>query len=89
MTSSAPSPLRSLAVTIVAVAILALALRVVDAGSLTPVAAPASTMDSLADIYDALVGNSFDSSGIGADPNGNAIEIAHCIINRMTGGTCP
>jgi hypothetical protein len=90
MIARTPSTFRSLAVTLLAVGILSLALRIVDAGSLSPVAAPApDSMQSLASISDALVGSTFDSSGIGADANGSAIEIAHCIINRMTGGTCP
>ncbi|HUO75564.1 MAG TPA: hypothetical protein VMU12_01425, partial [Candidatus Paceibacterota bacterium] len=44
------------------------------AGSLTPSAGPTDTMYSLANIYDSIASNSFDSSGITADQNGSLMQ---------------
>lgn len=63
--------------------------RLSTAGSLTPSAAPASTMNSVEEVYNSLVGT-FDSSAVVASSQGNALQIAKCITSAMTGGPgCP
>ena len=82
--------LRSFFVMAISVFIIVSLFRMTEAGSLTPALSPASTMNSLEDAYNALVGSSFDSSLITADKNGSAMQVAKCIIDKMTGGTpCP
>jgi len=44
------------------------------AGSLTPSAAPGSTMNTLGEIYDSIASDSFDSSAILADADGSLIQ---------------
>jgi hypothetical protein len=64
--------------------------RLAEAGVLSPTFVPTvSTMQSIEDTYDAITSDSYDSSLITADKNGNAFEISRCIINQLTGGTCP
>ncbi|HUO75567.1 MAG TPA: hypothetical protein VMU12_01440 [Candidatus Paceibacterota bacterium] len=80
---------RSLLMVIISVALIFGAYRLSNAGSPTPPAAPTSgTLDSLASISAALIGP-FDSSGVIADPNGSALQISKCIINRLHGIPCP
>jgi hypothetical protein len=70
---------------------IAFAFRLVGAGSLTPSALPAGTMNTITEVYDALVGSgSFDSTAVTASANGNALEISKCIIDMVNGGPgCP
>ncbi len=63
-------------------------LHEVYAGSLTPSSSPAGTMHTVDAIYDSLAGSTYDSSGISADNNGNALEITKCIILKTQGGGC-
>jgi len=64
--------------------------RLTEAGSLSPVSAPADdSMPSLASISDALVGTTFDSSGIASDSDGNVFEVTKCIIEKLNGTPCP
>jgi hypothetical protein len=73
----------------VSVVVIVFLFRLTTAGSLTPTAAPATSMESLEDVYGALVGT-FDSSGIVASKQGGAMEISKCIISAVTGGAgCP
>jgi len=62
--------------------------RLGEAGSLTPPAAPAGTMNEIEEVYDALVG-SYDSSAVVASRNGNALQISKCIIDKVNGSPCP
>lgn len=87
---TAKRSLRSFFVMAISVFVIVSLFRMTEAGTLTPALSPASTMNSLEDAYDALVGSSFDSSLITADKDGSAIQVAKCIIEKMTGGTpCP
>jgi hypothetical protein len=64
--------------------------RLTEAGSLTPPTEPTvGTMDTLEETYDSLVSSSFDSSSVAANRDGSALEISKCIIEQITGGTCP
>ncbi len=56
---------------------------IVYAGSLTPPAAPASTMKTLQEIYDSVAGVSFDSSSITADADGSLIENLKYIADNL------
>src|SRR6185436_15690568 len=58
---------------------------VATAGSLTPPSAVSSTMNSLADIYDSIVGT-FDSSAITADQNGSLIQHLKYIESNLVPG---
>lgn len=62
--------------------------KIVEAGSLSPSGAPSATMKSLQNIYDSVASTSFDSSGISANADGNAIQVMRCIITKMQGGSC-
>jgi hypothetical protein len=73
---------------IVAVLIVVSLVRVVRAGSLTPLALPAATMNTLQDVYNAFAGT-FDSSSVAASSTGNAIALSRCAILKLTGGVCP
>lgn len=81
--------LRQAGVIVVSIFVVGLIFRYSTAGSLTPSAAPASTMQSLQNVYDALASSGFDSSGVTASRNGSALQISKCIIQRITGSTCP
>ena len=72
---------------IIGLAVLMIGLNA-RAGSLTPQESPGSTMKTLEEIYNPLVGT-FDSSSISADFNGSALQVAKCAITRMQGGSCP
>ena len=82
---------RTAGILLASVVVIGVLFRLTEAGSLAPAAAPsADSMPSLASISDALVGSSFDSSGIASDSNGSALEIAKCIIGRLAGKPpCP
>lgn len=60
---------------------------IVKAGSLTPSASPASTMNALSDVYNVLVGT-YDSSGVSASSTGDAFQITQCAITKIQGGSC-
>jgi hypothetical protein len=80
---------RTVAMVGAAVFVLSLVFRVAGAGSLTPVVLPASTMQSVEEVYTLLVGT-FDSSGVVASKQGGAMEVSKCIISAITGGAgCP
>lgn len=80
---------RTLMVIVLSIIIVTALFRLTEAGSLTPSAAPASSMQSLDDLYQALVGT-YDSSAVVASNNGSALQISKCIILKITGGTpCP
>ncbi|OGN01623.1 MAG: hypothetical protein A3I26_00220 [Candidatus Yanofskybacteria bacterium RIFCSPLOWO2_02_FULL_43_10] len=64
-------------------------IRTVQAGSLTPSASPASTLKTLQEVYDPLVGTSHDSSSVVAGQNGDALQIMKCIISKLNTGSCP
>ena len=55
------------------IAVLMLA-TVATAGSLTPTSAPASTFNTLEEVYDAIASDSFDSSGFAASTSGSLIN---------------
>ena len=80
---------RSAAIVMVAVVVVIGVYSLGGAGSLTPSVAPAGTLDTVGSVYDTIASAGFDSSGIVADPNGGAFELAKCVIAKMTGGTCP
>ncbi len=77
---------RNMLVVFVSVFIILGAFRLGNAGSLTPSSAPAATMHSLQEQYDALVGT-FNSSTITGSKNGDAFQVTKCIILKVTGGT--
>jgi hypothetical protein len=80
---------RSALMIAISVGIIIGVFRLATAGSLNPPTdTTTGTLSSLASISDALFGT-FDSSGITADPDGSALQVAKCIITRMNGGTCP
>lgn len=68
--------------------IVGMVLRSVNAGSLSPSSAPASTLYTLGQLFNPLASTSYDSSGITADSQGSAIQIGRCIIQKLHGGTC-
>lgn len=89
MQSSLKSLVRSaLVITLAAVSIFAV-FRLTSAGSLSPSASVAGTMNTASDIYDALTGTSYDSSGITGSLNGSALQVSKCIISRIQGSPCP
>lgn len=77
---------RSVALFGASFAVLVFAFQLSQAGSLSPTALPASTMNSLSQVYESLVGT-FDSSGIVASKSGNEMAVAKCIVLKMTGQT--
>lgn len=78
------------AAVLVCMLIIVFAFRLSEAGTLAPTSPPAGSMRSLNEIYDALVGTTYDSSAVVASRSGNALEISKCIIQKITGGTpCP
>lgn len=76
------------AVIVLAVFGVATILTVAQAGSLFPVASPASSLRTIGEVHDAISSSSFNSSGYTAKSNGSAIEIAKCVITKMQGGSC-
>lgn len=80
---------RSAAIIAVSFFLIAFAFRLVEAGSLSPsVATTVATMNTSSSSYNALVGT-FNSTSITKDLNGSALEISRCIIDQITGGSCP
>jgi hypothetical protein len=82
--------LRTLALVLVTVFVIGALFRLATAGTLDPISAPAdNSMPSLASISDALFGSAYDSSAVDVDADGSMLEVAKCIMARMTGGVCP
>jgi hypothetical protein len=82
--------LRNILVIVVSVFVLVFIFQFTEAGSLTPSVAPAGTLHSLENIWAPIASSGYDSSGVVASKNGNALQIAKCIIQAMTGGSiCP
>ncbi len=79
---------RSALMIAISVFVIVVAFRVVGAGVLSPVAAPAGTMKSAADLYDVLVGT-YDSSSVVASRQGSALQVTKCIIGKINGSPCP
>lgn len=67
------------------------AFRLSQAGSLTPPADPSAggTLRTAEEVYDSLASGSFDSSAVTASESGSLIGVSKCIIQQMTGGSCP
>jgi len=80
---------RHIAIVVTSSSLIFVFFRLSQAGSLTPIAAPASTFNTLKEIYDSLASDSFDSSSITASKSGSVLNVSKCIVSRMTGGTCP
>lgn len=72
----------------ISVALIAGILHMVQAGSLTPSATPASTFHTLSEIFNPLASTSYDASAIASSSNGSALGIAKCIIYKLHGGSC-
>ena len=81
--------MRNVGVIVVSVTAIAFVFQLATAGSLTPVASPASTFYALSDIFNAIASESFDSSPFTADKEGSVVNVARCIAEQMSGGTCP
>ena len=83
--------IRNALIIIVSVAVVTAVFRFTEAGSLTPPGiAVVPSLNTLSEIFAPLVSTSYDSSGVTADKNGNALQITKCIIQKVTGGTpCP
>jgi len=82
--------LRGVLIVALSVLVITIIFRVTEAGSLTPTVAPAGTGKSAEQVYAPLASSGYDSSAVVANKNGNALQVAKCIINKMTGGTpCP
>ena len=85
---------KSAAIVLLEIALVAGALygisAITKAGSLTPSGVPASSMRTLQDISDVLAATStVNASSSAASSTGNAIQIAECMITKLTGGSCP
>lgn len=73
----------------ISVFVIGFVFNLVGAGSLSPAAPPAGTMNTIEEAYDALVGT-YNSVAVVASANGNALEISKCIIDVVNGGAgCP
>lgn len=59
----------------------------VEAGSLTPPAAPSATMKTHQDVYNPVAG-SFNASSVTASSSGNVLELLKCIIDKKDGKGC-
>ena len=79
---------RFLILCVISIAVVVVVVRFVEAGSLNPTSAPASTMKDLDSAYDALVGASYDSSAIASSSSGSAIQLGRCILENLGGGSC-
>jgi hypothetical protein len=83
---------RSALIIVVGTIVSLFLVRLTEAGTLTPVALPGATMHSVEEIYDSLVGSSYDSSGVNADEQGSALQISKCILLHLTASSsaeCP
>lgn len=80
---------RNVAIVATSASLIFVFFRLSQAGSLTPPAAPASTFNTVGQIYAALASNSFDSAGVTASRSGSALQISKCIATFITGGSCP
>jgi len=81
--------IREFGLIIISAGFIILIFNVVSAGSLTPASAPAATFKPLNNIYDPLASTSYDSSAVTGNPNGNALEIMKCAIQKIRTGSCP
>lgn len=77
---------RKILLFVISFAVLGFVFQLSQAGSLSPVALPAGTLNTLTEVYEVLVGD-FDSSAITASKSGNEIAVAKCVILKMTGQT--
>lgn len=59
------------------------------AGQIDPSTAPAPTYADMSAVYDAIASAGYDSSAIASDSAGSAFGIAKCIIEKISGGSCP
>lgn len=66
-----------------------LVIRGAAAGNITPPASVSTTMKTASEVYDSLVGTSFDSSGLSASLDGDALQVAKCLVNKINGSPCP
>jgi hypothetical protein len=95
MSLTPPTPrrrkIRSVLTLAVSVAVVAVVVRISDAGSLNPpTSTGTATMRSVENIYAPLASAGYDSSGVIGNKDGNALQVAKCIMAKMTGGTpCP
>ncbi|MEK7638483.1 MAG: hypothetical protein AAB375_03615 [Patescibacteria group bacterium] len=81
---------RSVFIIVFSIAIIAMLFSLTEAGTLAPIASPASSSESFENLYSAIASAGFDSSALAASKNGSALQVAKCIIAKMTGGTpCP
>ena len=80
---------RHIAIVVTSSTLIFFVFRISQAGSLTPPAAPASTFNTVGEIFASLASNTFDSSSFAASKSGSLINVSKCIMNRITGGTCP
>ena len=81
---------RGVLIVALSVVVVTALFRLTEAGTLTPIASPASSSESLENLYSAIASAGFDSSALSASKDGSALQIAKCIIAKMTGGTpCP
>ncbi len=79
------SRLRSFLVILVSVLVIVSVVRLTEAGPLSPLVAPAPTFRTLEEIFAPLASSGYDSSGVTANKDGNALQISKCIIRKMTG----
>jgi hypothetical protein len=80
--------LRNASIVVLSILTVLTLFRLADAGTLTPSTAPAGTMNTTGDAYNALVGT-YDSSAVVGSRNGNALQISKCIISKLAGSPCP
>lgn len=81
---------RNVLVVVVGIVVVATLFRLTGAGLLSPSTAPASSAQSFEDLYNSLASDGYDSSAVTPSKNGNALQIAKCIMAKMTGGApCP
>ncbi|OGN08280.1 MAG: hypothetical protein A2750_00465 [Candidatus Yanofskybacteria bacterium RIFCSPHIGHO2_01_FULL_45_42] len=81
--------IRETAIIILSVLAIVAVFRLVQAGSLTPSASPASTFNTLSDIFNSLASGSYDSSAITANANGSSLQIMKCALQKIRTGSCP
>lgn len=80
---------REALIIVVGVFLIIYIMGTVQAGSLSPLAAPASTLKTLQEIFNPLASSSYNSASVVASPNGNALQIMKCIISKLNTGACP
>ncbi len=80
---------RSAFVLVVSIVFAVGILRITSAGDIDSTASPAGTLKTLEELYDPLVGSSYNSSAVTASSSGDTLELAKCIITKIGGGSCP